>query len=653
MMHKFPGVYSQINDQSQILTDYYTTSLGCVGESQYGVIDQPVLYTSAAEWINLFGAADSKYGMAPFFCTSISTAIPNSYFVRVVNKGNPEDEDRSNNAKWGSSACMVRGYTGEALESAGYYYEEIKSFEEARDNGIDSGLFSPTDLNTAFVIAAISPDNRKLYYTVTDTTNTSLNRGYAISNITVVPSNESGSGEESTLVKLVTSKDIMEDIYDGCSIVVKRMSNSDMNGTFKLTNYVENEDNVELTYIINKEINNVVANHNENVAIYPSVENTTFALSIFEKTGKVYQAVETYNECTLFNHKDGYGNSTYLEDVINGTSNYIQVFVNENFAKNDILEQPEVSENYIPLEGGSAGKFTNQEEKFVAIANAFEAYRDRTQVTVSLLSDCGYVTKSDTRVQQKMLEIAEARRDCFCVFSTPTTENTVDNIIDWRNNIQAMDTYRGALYGSTVKAYDAINGKSNFMVPSSLYALKIMGENNQFVAAAGLNRGVLASSVVTPMGLSLYVNEVQGGRLYTDNQVNMTIKSPTGGYVIWGQRTLQKQASALDRINVARTIIYIETVMRDALRWFLFEVNDSYTRTQIALQLSSFLDTVVAANGIQSYNVKCDNENNPQAVIAKNQLNVDVTVVPSYVIEAIELSMNISNGIATVTVNGR
>ena len=134
------------------------------------------------------------------------------------------------------------------------------------------------------------------------------------------------------------------------------------------------------------------------------------------------------------------------------------------------------------------------------------------------------------------------------------------------------------------------------MAPSA-YVAKIMGIANPWIAPAGMNRGILTSSTVSPIGLTQYYDETVGGNLYS-NQVNCIIKNPGAGYVNWGQKTLQQKPSALDRINVARTVIFIETTLRDAARSHLFENNTAFERMQVTLQFNQFLDTILTADGI-------------------------------------------------------
>jgi phage tail sheath protein FI len=177
-----------------------------------------------------------------------------------------------------------------------------------------------------------------------------------------------------------------------------------------------------------------------------------------------------------------------------------------------------------------------------------------------------------------------------------------------------------------------------------------MGNGQPWVAPAGLNRGVLTSATVSPTGLTQYYDQTKGGNIYADNQVNCIIKDPSSGYVNWGQRTLQAKPSALDRINVARTVIYIETVLRDAAKWHLFENNTAYERMQITLQFTSFLNSILSAEGIQKFQVVCNETNNTPLVIANNQLVVDIYLWPTYTAEVIILNTTVMGADTTVTV---
>lgn len=662
MAYKFPGIYPSITDLSGVLANATTTATAHVGLAEYGPVFKPTLVTSLQDYVNKFGSISSKYDWAGYSLGVCSETITENYFVRVVPVGDPyvPEEERIDDASWASANFVTDSTTATPKEGHGYWYEEITAAETSRDSGSASGLFAENDFDNAFIVTATNPNNRKFFVTIADSTINEY-RAYPVSLMSLKVEGESSdeSKDYTTLVTLTlnTNSNIFEEMEDGDKITVKRMGSVEneegelvdiFNGTFLADDwsYDSTTKLVTVSYRIDGQYNLTSAqlkniSANARVGRYPVKNETTFSVSVLEKVGRVTQTLETFEYCTLYANKDSYGNSTYIEDVINGSSNYIEVFVNNNFTDVDpdaVIVPAFVKE--VPLLGGSSGVFSTT-EKYKAIVNAWELYRDRSGIDVSLLVNDGYVLKNNTSVQAKMLEIAEARRDCFCLFDVPMTETEYEDAADWRKNIQGFNSYRGAICAPWIRTYDAIQGRANFVMCPSAYVAKIMGTNDPWVAPAGLNRGVLTSSIVSPTGLTQYYDDVTGGILYTDNQINCIIRNPGAGYVNWGQRTCQAKPSALDRINVARTVIYIETVLRDAARWHLFENNTAYERMQITLQFNSFLNTILSAEGIQRYQVICDESNNTPAVISNNQLVVDIYLWPSYTAEVILLSTKI------------
>lgn len=655
--YKLPGVYPSIKDVSGVVANNNTTAAAYVGESEYGPVFKPTLCTNLQDYVNQFGKLNSRFGYAGYSLAVAAETINEHYFVRVVPTGDPEQspEERENNASWAAATILKKDSDAAVAASNGYWYEEITAAENARDAGMDCGLFSESDFDSAFMIVANNPNNRKFFVTIADST-INENRAYAVSaptELEVNGSEESGEIDITTTVTVTVPSSPFADAMVDDQIVVSRMQNEELNGVWSITAItIDGETGLaKISYLVNGKQESA-GDANARIGMYPSNDQTTFSVSVSEKVGRVITTLETFQYCTLYPAQDNYGNSTYIEDVINGSSDYIQVFVNKNFEKEDpysIIVPQNISG--VELTGGQSGTWDNINEKYVALCSAWDLFKDRSQINITLLMNSGYVLKGNIAYQAKMLEVAEARRDCFCLFDCPMTETDPEDLIDWRRNIQGMNTYRAAISAPWVKTYDSVQGRANFVMCPSAYIAKIMGAYDPWMAPAGLNRGVLTASTVSPTGLTQFYNDTVAGNLYTDNQINCILRSAGTGYVNWGQRTLQQKPSALDRINVARTVIYIETILRDAARWKVFENNTADTRMQITLQFSSFLDTILSQDGIGSYRVICDTSNNTPQVIANNQLKIDVYLVPTYCAEVILLQTTIEGALSTTTVS--
>ena len=386
----------------------------------------------------------------------------------------------------------------------------------------------------------------------------------------------------------------------------------------------------------------------------PADNETTFSLAVYEVNGKVTTRVEFYQYLTLYANKDINGNSTFVEDVVNTQSQYVQVFANAiddtrhlHFPEYPVPETFSLRE----LKGGTSGtsiaKAANG-TKF--LTNGWDNFKDRTATTVTLLMNSGYAYESNLAYQSKMIEVAEKRRDCFALLDVPQTlSSNSEKVLDWRKNVLGFNTYRASLTTPWVRTYDSVQGKSNFLMAPSAYVAKIMGTSRPWIAPAGPNRGIISSATVSPIGLTEAYDDTTGGTLY-DAQLNCIVRNPGAGWAVWGQKTLQQKPSALDRINVARTIIYIETTLRDAARYHLFENNTAFERMQVTLQFNQFLDTILADSGIQKYQVVCDDSNNTPYIIANNTMVIDIYIWPTYTTEFIELNTIVMGPDANITV---
>lgn len=534
---------------------------------------------------------------------------------------------------------------------------EISNPVSLGTNGAKANIeVSNIDINNAITFVASNPNNLKVSVKLTNST-INENRAYPFSSITYSGSNFNYIGT------IADVKDaVVEDLEIGQLIEISRTADLTQEGVFKVTGITRGSTTKDTNIIIFEYTapadiagNEIVPTNLSygKVSKYPEPNERTFQVDIYLTQGKLVQNVETYQFCTLYQAKNNRGESMYIEDVINGKSDYVNVYVNPNLlaslAEDEVLEPVlnNVDESAMLLVGGkSGGKATSKD-----LNAAWELFRDRSQTTVSLLMNSGYSNATETSYQNKMLEIAEYRRDCFCLFDIPMSEVEPDDAIDWRKNILGSNSYRGALSAPWVRTYDSVQGRAGFIMCPSAFVAKLIGQaGDPWNAPAGPNRGIISSATVSPTGLTQAYDSVVGGTMYADNQINCIIRDTSAGYVNWGQRTLQQKPSALDRINVARTVIYIETILRDAARWHLFQNNTPYERMQITLQFSSFLDTVLSAEGIAAYKVICDDTNNTPIVIQNNQLVIDIIITPVYAAESIILNTTITGADSNVSI---
>lgn len=96
--------------------------------------------------------------------------------------------------------------------------------------------------------------------------------------------------------------------------------------------------------------------------------------------------------------------------------------------------------------------------------------------------------------------------------------------------------------------------------------------HDYWLAPAGLNRGVIAATDV-----AFSPTSKQSGPIY-DKNWNYAVNYPQDGIVLEGQKTFQTKPTALDRVNVRRTMLRLERAVYKVLRYYVYEAHTAYTR---------------------------------------------------------------------------
>ena len=136
--------------------------------------------------------------------------------------------------------------------------------------------------------------------------------------------------------------------------------------------------------------------------------------------------------------------------------------------------------------------------------------------------------------------------------------------------------------------------------------------------------------------------------LYTNN-INPIATFPNTGVVVYGQKTLQKKASATDRVNVRRLLINLKRRISQISNTLVFEQNTTATRNNFLAQVNPYLQSVQQRQGLYAFRVKMDDTNNTADVIDRNQLVGVIEIQPTKTAEYIVLDFNILPTGATFT----
>ena len=239
-----------------------------------------------------------------------------------------------------------------------------------------------------------------------------------------------------------------------------------------------------------------------------------------------------------------------------------------------------------------------------------------------------------------------------------TDQTTVENYltdsvssgITSEDSLNNSDSYTAVFYPGAA-TMNALSGTGSIVVPTSTVMLKTMVRSDQlsdvWFAPAGNARGVLdclSIGYVNRQNRNSFTSTgvPQGLRdlLYT-HSVNPLVYFPQVGLINYGNRTRQRDATALDRINVARLIAYLRGRLEQIVRPLVFEPNDKITRDKAKAIVNQLLNDVATRRGVYDFLVVCDRSNNTNATIDRNELHIDIAIEPVKSVEFIYIPVRV------------
>ena len=235
-----------------------------------------------------------------------------------------------------------------------------------------------------------------------------------------------------------------------------------------------------------------------------------------------------------------------------------------------------------------------------------------------------------------LVALAQSRTDCIAVIDLMGYNSSVNQVT---TQAAAYDTSYAATYWPWLQTIDAVTGQTVW-APASTYIPAVYAftdaSADPWFAPAGLVRGALGSVVRAERKLT------SGNRdtLYEAN-VNPIATFPGSGVVVFGQKTLQKRASALDRVNVRRLLIALKSYIVQVSDALVFEQNTNSTRNNFLAQVNPYLESVQQRQGLYAFKVVMDASNNTPDVIDRNELVGQIYLQPTKTAEFVILDFNV------------
>ena len=307
------------------------------------------------------------------------------------------------------------------------------------------------------------------------------------------------------------------------------------------------------------------------------------------------------------------------------------------------------------LAGGTNGTGTSTQNATALIGDATVDPKTGMQalddplLNIGIALVPGIYTQS---VQNALITLAETTQNFIALVAPPYGIGTVQDALDWSNGksattansrTAAINSSYCAIYWPHVKIFSTFDGKDRWFDPAIFGARQMAYTDavaDSWFAPAGFRRGRLTK----PSETEVKLNQGDRDSLYSGgNVINPIVNFPQQGITIFGQRTTQRNPTALDRINVRRLMIYIRKVILLATQRFVFEPNDEFTWSQIEGVLNPFLDDIRRRRGITEFRVVCDETVNTPLRVDRNELWTKVLIKPTKTAEILIFEINLTN----------
>ena len=657
-----PGVLARENDQSQITQGPTEVGAAIIGPAVKGPVEVPTLVTSYSQYLGIFGGAVTSGSQQYSYLNQVAA---NNYFrqggtsllVTRVQSGSFTSAESQKLYNEVESGVLVDGsilgaITTNTADGDDSTYLNLSPTTDGDGTGLKLVLTIASNVVTAVAISSSVDAGERTAFAGT---------GYAVGDTLTIPTSTIGGSTD--VILTLRDADIVNDqpftistisegtimnstgselaggaLENGSSDNIRweiLSSNAD-SGTFTLSvrrgDDVSNQKTVLETWT-NLSLDPLAPNYIEAV-----IGNSYKSITTDPSTGESY-----LREFGNYTNKSNY---IYVSAVNSPTPNY---FNNNGIAKTEYQDLlPVVSSGSFAsaigdLFPGAAAKFN---EGITAgniqgiSANDYTAsialLSNKDDYSFNVLVAPGLIHQLHPTQVNSLISTAEGRQDCLAIVDLRSYNSQVGNVV---SAASGFDSSYAATYWPWLQTLDQETARTVWS-PASVFIPGVFAytdsSSDPWFAPAGLTRGGLGQVLKAERKLT------SGNRdsLYEAN-INPIATFPQTGVVVFGQKTLQKKSSALDRVNVRRLLIALKSYITQVSDNLVFEQNTIATRNNFLSQVNPYLESVQQRQGLYAFQVVMDDTNNTPDVIDRNQLVGQIYLQPTKTAEYIILDFNV------------
>jgi len=652
-----PSVVVLENDISVYAPNVDSSVVGLVGFANKGPINEATLITSQENLIRIFGRPETGLpGQGLEGALEILEATNQLYFVRGIDSTKATAYASANVGVGASPAVYVSGYVPSDGVSSIYYsvknnagtltetgtVDLVRSTANTTKAQIFESAFNPAVLGSQNVFAYVDGTDVYLaskYAGSGATLQVSAVSGFGIgfSSLNVSGDAKSGGAGADITVSGFTASNVdlvVNSIYPGTGYNLSltnagatRGVSIEVDNVSTRDRIVINNDGAQVESFNDLELSPSSTNSLENVLNSDVINNQSqYVFADLEKDGVSYVAPNQFGSKVTLAGFVGNG-----ESASGGTPRFVKA----------------IEATYSLAGGDSGADAASSLIGTAALKSGMYALDDDTlNISIGLIPGI-----TDDAVQNAFISLAETSKNFFAIVAAPYGVGEVQDAIKWANGQDgevrsaALNSSYAATYWPWVQVFNSFAAAEQWYDPSIFAARQCVFTDSvaePWFAPAGFRRGRLTK----PTNTEVRLNQSDRDALYS-NSINPIANDITTGITIFGQRTTQRAATALDRVNVRRLMIYIRKVLLELGKPFQFEPNDEITWTQVEDAINPFISDLLARRAIIEGVVRCDSSMNTPARVDRNELWCSVQIKPTKAAETIVFEVNLTSQSAT------
>ena len=575
-----PGVLARENDQSFVTAQPLTRGAAIIGPTVKGPVERPTLVSSFSSFQAIFGGAVQS-GSSQF--SNFTSIAANQYFQNG-----------------GESLLVTRVVPGGGTK-----------FSPATSSFIPSG--SGTDGESPFVLETISEGIIM------------NNAGEDAAATTGSNSNALKSGSADNIRYEIASVNTSSGVF---SLLIRRGDDTQANKVV-----LESYNNISLDPFASNYISKAIGDISTTVVTqggdtYLQESGSNPNISAYVRVKQVNLKTPNYidNSGQPGTGSNGQPYPTFLPVVGSGS---LAGSFGDAIGSN--IKSGEANNYYQNINNSNTQGLTGSD-----YTNAIALLADSDNYQYNVISAPGIYYDDWSTQCNSILNNTIARGDAIFVMDLVAYNSAIGSVV---NQAGGIDSSYAASYWPWIQTIDPNTAELVFIPPSTfipgVYAFTDASSDPWF-APAGINRGGMGQVVRAERKLT----STNRNTLYEAN-INPIATFPNQGVVVFGQKTLQKAASALDRVNVRRLLITLKDFISQVADNLVFEQNTIATRQNFLTQVNPYLESVQQRQGLYAFKVVMDDSNNTPDVIDRNELIGQIFLQPTKTAEFIILDFNV------------